>query len=502
MKPLFLLACVVLPLTLPSAEAASADRTKTAGPLPRSTPEAQGVSSTALLEFVNAADATLEGLNSFMLVRHGHVIAEGWWSPYNPDSNHELYSLSKSFTSTAVGMAVAEGRLTVDDEVLKLFSADAPAEPGANLKAMRVRDLLSMSTGHQDETSSAPDRVSPKSFLAHPVPHKPGTHFRYNTPATFMLSAIVQQRTGETILDYLRPRLFEPLGISHPTWDTNFQGIALGGYGLRVRTEDIAKFGELYLRKGRWNGRQLIPADWVEAATSRQVSNGSSPTSDWDQGYGYQFWRCRHHAYRGDGAFGQYCLVLPDQDAVVAITSGLKDMQAVLNLVWDRLLPAFQKGRLARNSAADRQLAERLRGLTLRTADGPATSPALTRVAGRTFTFPANDQVLESIAVQAGTEPGDLVLTTTGAGYPARIPCGHHVWRPFRGPFGPYRDEPLAACAAWSGDDTLVVKICAYETPYTLTLKLKFTGDQATLDAESNVGFAATRKPQLVGQSH
>ena len=139
-----------------------------------------------------------------------------------------------------------------------------------------------------------------------------------------MLSAIVQKATGKTVLDYLRPRLFEPLGIENPTWETSPQGISLGGYGLSIRTEDIARFGQLYLQKGKWQGKQLVPAAWVEAATARQTSNGSNPKSDWDQGYGYQFWRCRHGAYRGDGAFGQFCIVMPEQDAVVAITSGTR----------------------------------------------------------------------------------------------------------------------------------------------------------------------------------
>ena len=218
-------------------------------PLPRGIPEEQGVSSSRILDFIEAADRDIDAMNSFMLLRHGHVVAEGWWAPYNPQSRHELYSLSKSFTSTAVGLAIAEGKLSLDDEMIKIFPDDAPSDPGANLKSMRIRDLLRMSTGHQDEPSSAADKVSPKSFLAQPVPFKPGTHFKYNTAATFMLSASVQKRTGQTVLDYLMPRLFEPLGISGPTWATNWQGVSLGGYGLRVRTEDIAKFGQTSICK-------------------------------------------------------------------------------------------------------------------------------------------------------------------------------------------------------------------------------------------------------------
>jgi CubicO group peptidase (beta-lactamase class C family) len=181
----------------------------------------------------------------------------------------------------------------------------------------------------------AGDERLTRAFLALPVAHKPGTHFLYNTPATYMLSAILQKATGTDLMDYLRPRLFEPLGIRNPSWEKSRDGITLGGYGLKVTTEDIARFGQLYLRKGQWRGKPLVPAAWVAVATARQTSNGSSPTSDWEQGYGYQFWRCRHGAYRGDGAFGQFCIVMPEQDTVVAITSGTRDLQGVLDLVWN-----------------------------------------------------------------------------------------------------------------------------------------------------------------------
>src|SRR6059036_693002 len=164
---------IVLAGTVSAAQAAS--------PLPRSTPETEGVSSAALLEFVNTLDQKIEGMHSLMVLRHGQVIAEGWWTPYDAEHNHVLYSLSKSFTSTAVGLAAAEGKLSIDDEVLKFFPDDAPTNTSKNLKAMRVRDLLIMSTGHQEEPSPAADVVSPKSFLAQPVPHLPGTHFKYDT---------------------------------------------------------------------------------------------------------------------------------------------------------------------------------------------------------------------------------------------------------------------------------------------------------------------------------
>lgn len=474
-------------------------------PLPRSTPESQGISSTALLALVNTLDEKIDGMHSVMLVRHGKVILEGWWKPYGPQHNHVLYSLSKSFASTAVGFAVTEGKLTIDDEVLKFFPGDAPTEPSGNLKAMRVRDILTMSTGHQDEPPVAPDKISTKSFLAQPVPHLPGTHFKYNTPATFMQSAIVQKLTGQTALDYLRPRLFGPLAITQPMWDTNFEGISLGGYGLRVRTEDIAKFGLLYLQKGKWNGKQLLPASWIEQASARQVSNGSNPKSDWNQGYGFQFWRSRNNAYRGDGAFGQYCVVLPDQDTVVAITSGVKDMQAVLNVLWDQLLPALAPKKMKADRATQKQLTDRLAALEIKPAAGTATSPQTSRLANRTYTFPANDQKLES--VQFATAPnGELNLTIRVNGRDAKVACGHRQWRSGRGPFAggylaDFPDEPLAGTFGWTADDALQIKICAVETPYHLTLKLKFADDNLTFDSETNVGFGATKRPTLNGKA-
>ena len=241
-----------------------------------------------------------------------------------------------------------------------------------------------------------------KQFLARPVSHKPGTFFLYNTPASYMLSAIVQKVTGQPVVDYLRPRLFEPLGIAAPTWEASKQGVSMGGFGLSVRTEDIARFGQLYLQKGMWQGKQLVPAAWVETATSRQMSNGSSPTSDWEQGYGYQFWRSRHGFYRGDGAHGQFCLILPQYDAVVAITSGTRDMASVMNLVWDRLVPALKAGALPADGAAHRKLTAKLATLTLRAPSGTATSAMATNVAGKRYTFDSNKQSIDVDRARVG----------------------------------------------------------------------------------------------------
>jgi CubicO group peptidase (beta-lactamase class C family) len=481
----------VIPLVaLAASPCAAAD-------LPRSAPEAQGVSSAGVLAFVEAADRQIDSLHSFMLVRHGRVVAEGWWTPYAAETPHMLFSLSKSFTSTAVGLAAAEGKLSVNDPVLKFFPDDAPADPPANLKAMRLTDLLRMSTGQQTEPQRRATEPWVKTFLAHPVPFKPGTHFLYNTSATYMLSAAVQKATGHTVLDYLKPRLFEPLGIENPTWEASPQGISAGGYGLSVRTEDIAKFGQLYLQKGKWNGKQLVPEAWVEAATARQTSNGSNPASDWDQGYGYQFWRSRHGAYRGDGAFGQFCIVLPEQDAVIAITAGVRDMQGVLNVVWDKLLPALKPSALPPDDVAAGKLERALKGLTLRLPQGKGT-PA--KDAGKKYVFPANDRKLEWVSLEPGKD-GVATLVTRVDGKEQRIACGSGNWQKGRIAWGRLPEQPAAAAGAWTADDTFTAKVCFPETPFVATIRLKFAGGEARYESEMNVGFGPAKDAPLVGKA-
>ncbi len=337
-------------------------------PLPRSNPEAQGIASAAVRDFIESAEQQINTLHSFMLVRHGHVIAEAWWKPETADKKHVMWSLSKSFNSTAIGLAVQEGKLSLEDPVLKFFPNEAPAEPSENLRAMRVRDLLTMSGGHDAEPKfDFATGPNVKAILAHPVVHKPGTYFRYNSPGSYTLSAIVTKATGQKVLDYLTPRLFEPLGIESPEWGTSAEGYNLGGWGLSIRTEDIAKFGQLYLQKGKWNGKQLLPETWVEAATSKQVDNSKAPsarTTDWQQGYGFQFWRCQHNCFRGDGRDGQICLVMPEQDAVIALTAQTGQMQTELDLVWDKLLPAFKSEPLPANQADEDKLKQVVAALT------------------------------------------------------------------------------------------------------------------------------------------
>ncbi len=332
--------------------------------LPRSTPEAEGVSSEAIQKYIEKIDPKKHELHSYMLIRHGKVISEAWWKPYAADKVHSMYSVSKSWTSTAIGFAVAEKRLSVQDKVISFFPEYADLKDKPFLQDLRVQDLLTMSVGHEKEPLRSVIVMQPdwiRGFLNHPIVAKPGTKFLYNTLATYMLSAIIQKVTGETTLAYLKPRLLDPLHITGIDWESDQKGINVGGWGIRVKTEDMAKLGLLYLNKGKFEGKQVLPAAWVEEATSKHIDQEPDATpekkatgqyADWIQGYGYQFWRSRHNSFRGDGAYGQYILMMPEQDAVLIITSESQDLPDDLNQVWANLLPAFQSKALPNNPKA------------------------------------------------------------------------------------------------------------------------------------------------------
>lgn len=324
------------------------------GTLPRA--EATPELDKAFSDYLKAVEAAGQDLHSIMIVKDGKVVREQWLSEGAPDKLHILNSVSRTFTATAVGFAIAEGRLSLSDKLVDLFPDKLPAEVSDNLKKVEVRHLLTMSAGHDTEPSrrSLPEGADwVEAFLAHPFVHEPGTFFWYNSMGTYMLSAIVQKVTGEKVIDYLQPRLFEPLAIEGAEWQESPQGINTGGWGLYLKTEDLAKMGQLILQGGKWNGKQIVSAEWIAEATAPHIDSrpaGMRPEqitfkpedSDWLQGYCYQMWRCRHGAVRADGANGQYIIVMPEQNAVIAMTANIGDMQGEINLVWDHLLPALK----------------------------------------------------------------------------------------------------------------------------------------------------------------
>ena len=472
--------------------------------LPRSTPTSENVDEVILEEFVRSLDSQFEGIHSVMVLRNGKVICEGWWSPYHSEDNHMLFSLSKIFTSTAVGMAVEEGHIAIDDTVADYFPKDLPDDPNYNLKAMRVRDLLTMTTGHQEEPPINSKEMSVRAFFETEVEHQPGTHFKYNTPATFVQSALVQKVTGQKVFNYLKSRLFEPLGIKHPQWSDNFQGISLGGYGLRLRTEDIAKVGQLYLQKGRWGKKIILEEDWVDMATSKQVSNGSNPESDWNQGYGFQFWRCRFDCYRGDGAFGQFCVVMPKLNVVIAITSGENDMGSVLNLVWEKFLPAchtFPNKIKIDNSSS---LKKTLMNLKIDGVSGNSTTLSEKVFLNSSYKLDSNSLGLNLLKITQDSNNQALRVSLTGADKHIEFNAGHQSWIRSQSDFPngslfDLKNEPLAAVYGWEKSSILNIKVCAVETPFNFSIKFRFEKDKVDFSWNPNVGFDNKLNFNIIG---
>ncbi|QHT61369.1 serine hydrolase [Paenibacillus lycopersici] len=457
--------------------------------LPRGNPESQGVASSAFVAFLDEIAAKNLELHSFMVLRHDHVVAEGWWQPYAAELPHLLFSLSKSFTSTAIGFAVSEGLLTVDDAVISFFPDEAPAEPSANLRAMRIRHLLMMGTGHEQDTTDALWKQEngnwAEAFLSRPVDREPGSHFVYNSGATYMLSAILNKVTGQSLLDYLQPRLLTPLGIFGATWETCPRGIAVGGWGLSVTTESIAKFGQLYLRKGLWNGTRILSEAWIDEATTKHISNGDGGENDWAQGYGYQFWRCRHDVYRGDGAFGQYCIVMPDQDAVVAITAATNDMQAVLNAVWAHLLPAMTPAPLPADEEHAMKLAERIQRLDLPAPRQTASSSREDELSGR---YGLEDNSLHWSTFGILFEEQEAAILLRDAQGEHEVRCGREAWI-VQTAQNHGKEQRIAASFTWQDETSIAITVRYIETPFCHSIMCRLDGGQITLEIKANVNF-------------
>jgi CubicO group peptidase (beta-lactamase class C family) len=487
--------------------------------LPRSTPEAEGVASAGILAFLAAMAAAGHELHSLMIVRHGRVVAEGWWSPYAPQFNHTMYSMSKSFTSTAVGFAIAEGRLTVDDKVVSFFPKDLPGKVSDHLAALRVKDLLSMAVGNQKEPTQTVVKEENwvKTLLAQPITHPPGSAFMYNSAATYLCSAIVQKLTGLRIITYLKPRLFDPLGIEGATWEVCPRGICTGGWGLNIQTEGLAKFGQLFLQKGMWKGRQILPAKWVEEATTFKIQQPSpakparpNAQNDWLQGYCYQFWRSRHNAYRGDGAFGQFTIVMPDQDAVVVMTSESKSMQGELDLVWEHLLPAMKKDAIPPDPPSHARLQQTLSSLALTPPKSQPSSSTAARVSGKTFKLETNDLGLTSASF--AFRKGGAVITFKDARATYPIVCGIERWQrgetslpgtPPRlisgGAPKPGTKHKLVASGTWKDGNTFEMTWRYYETPHHDTVTCRFDGDKVAVELVASIG--AKKPPVLQGKT-
>lgn len=465
----------------------------------RSSPEAQGVLSSAITKFLKAVNESDLEFHSFMIVRNAHVIAEGWWSPFESSYKHTLYSLSKSFTSTAIGMLSDDGKITIEDKVLSFFPNDAPEIISDDLASMSIKHLLTMNSGHKTGTMpqmfEAEDGNYPKAFLKQTLSFKPGTKFLYNTGATYMLSAIVNKVTGQDTFDFLTDRLFKPLNITGADWQRDPKGISVGGYGLRVKTEDIAKLGQLYLQNGKWEGEQLLSETWINEATKKQTDSNEGD-SDWSQGYGYQFWRCKPEPgfYRGDGAFGQYCIVIPQKDTVIAITSESKDMGASMDLVWEHILPALdEKTEISKNEPSHTELLETIDSLSLAVLQLPTASFAADKINGKSYELKDNNVGAKKIKLDfnenrclATIDFGDISQTFT-AGFGKWL-IGNNNFQIDASPKTTMTslNTKAAGCAGWKDEYTLVLNFKMVEGIHSELWTLIFEGGKLNVTFKSS----------------
>ncbi|WP_261305011.1 serine hydrolase domain-containing protein [Paenibacillus andongensis] len=477
--------------------------------LPRSTPEAQGISSSSILSFLNAVEERKLQLHGFMFLRHGHVVAEGWWSPYHPSCPHSAYSVTKSFTSTAVGFAIQEGLLSVEDQVLPFFPNLLTKGIKLNMGTLKVKHLLTMSTGHnqdllrfkglfqflKDKTvlsiGNEKNENWVRAFFDFPIEISPGTQFQYNSGASQMLSEIVTRVTGQTLLNYLQPRLFEPLGIQRPIWEFSPQGTNTGGWGLRLKTEDLARFGLLFLQKGVWDGKRLLSQSWVEEATSKQIETTPIQNKpDWGQGYGYQFWRSRHDTYRADGAFGQFIIVLPNKDAVISINSGEKAMQEVLELIWEMLLPFMKSEALPNDIPSHLSLVRKLKSLSILQKPW---SEGQTYISKYCYKMEPNDDEVESVLFDFHYDK--CIFKWRNPSGVNQIVCGLIEW---------YIDdkilpgEIIAIKGIWSNEKTFIIHLVRIFSGYHDKLYCHFEIGRVYLEYSHN-NFIFSKERKLVG---
>lgn len=434
--------------------------------LPVGTPSAQGVDARGIGAFIDAleADPAVDP-HGVIVLRHGAVIAEGFWAPYTAERIRLVYSVSKTFAATALGFAVAEGLLGLDDAAVDHFPEFADEVTGPRSRRILIRHLAAMASGHAvdmlEPAVAADPREPIRGFLLHEPEFEPGTHFTYNQLCTYTVGAIIQRITGQTLTEYLRPRLLDPLGVGPVGWQQYPPGRDLAFSGLHTTAGSIAKLGQLYLQEGRWQGRQLLPEGWVQQVRAAHVQTPDEQ-GDWALGYGFQVWLSRY-GYRADGAFGQLCLILPEQDAVVVVTSATDAVQAVLTAAWRHLIPAFDA---PIDPTDDAPLARRLSELVAPTSP---TEREPSEPAGWTGAF------------TRVAEPGDFGLTTVevdqdggwhvtlGDGRrTARLPLGAPGWSTVAG-----ADLPAVAVASgWTGPDTAVLDVAPLETPHRVTIEL------------------------------
>lgn len=436
--------------------------------LPRCTPAEVDVDPGGLYGFLHGCAHAGVELHSLMLLRHGHVFAEGWWAPYSRETSSLVYSLSKTFVSAAVGLAVADGVLSYDDTLVALF-ADVlePGAAGPKASRITVRHCLTMTTGHTEDVvpalnlAASPGRTPWAHVLAVEPPGVPGETFCYNQWATWTLAEVVAHATGRDVFALLSERLFAPLGLAGASWDRDVEGRVLGYSGLRVPTETLASFFQLLLDGGVRDGVRLLPTEWVEQhARAHVLPIDARLRPDWSAGYGWQFWRNARGGYRGDGAFGQFGIVLPEHDLVVVLTGETSRMDAVLDQVWGHLVPA-----LGRPATADQDaVAATLAGLHLAPIWGDRGARVHLTFENRKNRWRLTDDADGWTLRWVDSRGGDNL-----------IGVGHGTWR-HTTLCWPGRELRVAASGAWRGWGQFEMRLIALDTPHSMVIRLTDDG--------------------------
>jgi CubicO group peptidase (beta-lactamase class C family) len=361
-KPLFLITALLLALcpagcSAPAQEAVSTPTVRVAPTRadgvetvqvrpgeewPTSPPEQQGLDPDRLARMVESIEAQMLDLHSLLIVRNGQIVFETYYPPYAQGTRHELFSVTKSFIATLVGIAAEQGAIPdLERTVVSYFPGQEFAQMDPRKSRMTVKHLLTMTSGLDwqegdhtyQEMYYSPDWV--KYVLDIPMLADPGTKFEYCSGCSHLLSAILQEATGMSPRAFAEKHLFGPLGITDFTWNTDAKGIPIGGWGLNITPRDMARLGYLYLKGGAWNGQQIVPEGWVRASGSKQVE------TDGELDYGYQWWIYpTHGAYAALGRAGQMILVVPDLDLVVVTTANMADHEPIFKLVDEYILPA------------------------------------------------------------------------------------------------------------------------------------------------------------------
>lgn len=362
-------------------------------------PDLLGIHPEKILNFIEYLERQKIELSSLMILRHGKIGVEGYWSPYKKEQIRSIYSLTKAFTAAAMGFLIQEGRLSLSDTVVSFFPQYIPDNPSPNLLGITVKHLLTMTSGHDKEPNFRAKGDWVAEFFKMPVPYPPGTHFFYNNLGTHLLSEILYKITGLQLSEYLATRLFAPLGITEYDCYRNHLGHEYGAGGLLLKTEDLAKFSLLFLQDGVFNGRQILPPGWANEMTRTHVAQSYANFDPegrfphWSSGYGYQTWMCKEEGlYRFEGIYGQMAIVIPQKDAVIITTGATYRINRLLEGIYSILLPAFEDQPIVECGEALGKLTEKLEKLKLAWSKGGSpTSAQQALIRQKQILFPPND---------------------------------------------------------------------------------------------------------------